>query len=199
MRDLLNLSLDELRQLVEAEEARAALRRAVRLDRVRRGAAAHPRGRAAARRHAARARAAAQAGAGAARGGARRQAQAHRSRAGASSHLTASPLPASTAPTRARKRPRARNSALEREPLVGRQRDQQAARGLRVVAEREQLLRDTVGLDAARTPGCAGRRRCARRRAQLRARRPAPERRRSRCARRSAPPSRARDRRGRSP
>ena len=40
LRDLLNLSLDELKQLVEAEEARAALRRRFDDDRLRRGAAA---------------------------------------------------------------------------------------------------------------------------------------------------------------
>src|SRR3954447_18690528 len=37
--------------------------------------------------------------------------------------------------------------AREGERLVGRQRDQQAARRLRVVAERKQLLREAVGLD----------------------------------------------------
>ena len=117
MRDLLNLSLDELRQLVEAEGARAALRRQFDstesdAERLRIVEAALPhvdtqlelvrrRKRELERLEAELV-------------DKRRRIVARRARA---LYLTASPLPASTAPTRARKRPRDRNSAASESPL----------------------------------------------------------------------------------
>ena len=144
---------------------------------------------AAARRHAARARPSSEA----------TELRDARSRSSSTSASASSRAGASSATTTRRRRPRREPIAreeeiaraelrLERERLVRRQRDEQAAGRLRVVAEREQLLGDAVRFDrrelAVARIAAGARRLRARRRARRRA--PATRRRRARCARRCA-------------
>ena len=123
---------------------------------------------------------------------------------GARAQPTTTPEPSSTRPTRRMKSFRDSNSASSAGAALGRDRDEQAARGLRVVAERDERLRHVaVRASTCRRGEVAVARVAARAHAlarQRRARRRSPGSAPTRagCARRCGRRPRARARRGRS-